>query len=325
MTIKSSFTAAETLPIKLLKDEQVINSINNLKIIPPIHVQFIPTNKCNLNCSFCSCANEDRNIEMSIDEAMRIIDICKNLGTRAVTITGGGSPCLHPNINEIIEYFINSGIEVGFVDNGLALDKIKPATLNKMTWCRISHADFRPFTNKYKDILASIMNESFNIDWAFSYVVSKNYNFDTIVNVIDFANQMNLTHVRLVADILDPTKINMGKIKEEIIDFGVDDSKVVYQNRDIPTSGGDCYICYLKPVISADCKVFACCGAQYYKKDAPKKMPNELCLGSAFDLSKIIENSTSPINGRICEKCYYRSYNDILSSMMSDLKHINFI
>ncbi len=320
-----SFTAADTLPVKLLKDEKVVRSINRNKVIPPVHVQFMPTNKCNLSCPFCSCVNEDRTLEMSLSDAKKIIDICKNLGTRAATITGGGSPCLHPKINEIIDYFIESGIEVGLVDNGLALDKIDPHVLNRMTWCRISHADFRQFSAAYETKLRKHILLAPRVDWAFSYVVSKSPNIQGIISIINFANENNFTHIRLVADLFTPDEIDLGKIRQILTTNKVKDDKVIYQNRDVPSRGGDCYICYLKPVISADCKVYTCCGAQYYLKDAPKKMPYELCLGSAFDLKKIIANSHKPVNGHVCEKCYYKNYNDYLKAMMRTLQHENFL
>lgn len=325
MSDKFSFTAADTLPLKLLKDEGVIRSINRNKIIPPVHIQFMPTNKCNLNCPFCSCVNEDRSLEMSLPDAKRIIDICKDLGTRAATITGGGSPCLHPKISEIIAYFVESGIEVGLVDNGLALDKIDFHTLNKVTWCRISHADFRQFSSAYETKLRKEILNAPGVDWAFSYVVSKTPNLEGIIRAINFANDNKFTHVRLVADLFTPDEIDLGTVKQILRTRQVNDDKVIYQNRDVPSRGGDCYICYLKPVISADCKVYNCCGAQYYLKDAPKRMPNELCLGSAFDLKKIIMNSHMPANGHVCEKCYYKNYNDYLGAMMLNLQHVNFL
>lgn len=325
MSDKSSYTAADSLPVKLLKDERVISSINDRHIIPPIHIQFLPTNKCNLNCPFCSCANEDRNIEMSLFKAMEIIDICKDLGTKAVTITGGGSPCLHPNINEIIEHFIYCGIEVGLVDNGLALENIKQETLNKVTWCRISHADFRSFSDKYEEKLKNVISMSPDVDWAFSYVVSKTPNIYGIIKAINFANDNNFTHIRLVADLFNPEEIDMDRVKNIIDAFGVDDNKVIYQNRNEPTKGGDCYIGFLKPVISADYQVYNCCGVQYYKKNAPKKLPIELSLGSAFDMKDIVARSSKPANGSICEICYYSDYNNILGAMMKNVEHINFV
>ena len=310
----NSYIDEDTLPIKLLRDERVISSINDNKKIIPVHIQFIPTNKCNLECPSCSCANEDRDTEMSLFKAMEIIDICKDSGTRAVTITGC-APCLHPNINEIIEYFIKSGIEVGLVDNGLALDNISPGTLNKMAWCRISHADFRPFTEKYEEKLKEVIKSAPDVDWAFSYIVSKTPNIYGILRCINFANDHNFTYIRLVADLSNSEEIDMVRIKNIISAFETDDRLVIYQNRECPEQGGDCYVCFLKPVISAGYQVYNCCGVQ----------SEELSLGSAFDLKDIIARSHIPVNGKICGACYNKKYNDVLGAMMKDLTHVNFV
>ena len=48
---KDSYTAADNLPIKLIRDETVRKGIEQGKILP-IHPQVIPTNKCNMKCSF---------------------------------------------------------------------------------------------------------------------------------------------------------------------------------------------------------------------------------------------------------------------------------
>jgi len=56
MNKKDSYTAADAFPIKVLK-----NSILQNGKIKPFHIQLYPTNVCNLNCSFCSCANRNRN------------------------------------------------------------------------------------------------------------------------------------------------------------------------------------------------------------------------------------------------------------------------
>jgi len=320
---KSSYTAADSLPIKLLKNVEIIESINNGKIIPS-HIQFIPTNKCNLKCAFCSCSNDDRNTEMSLDDAVKIIDIFKKLGTKAVTITGGGSPCLHPNINEIISYFLEKDIKVGLVDNGLLLHKISPNVMNQITWCRISHADDRKFSPKYEEIIKRVVVESPNVDWAFSYVVSNEPNFDGISRVVDFANNNKFTHVRLVADLFQPKNVDLGEARKCLNLFNIDDSLVIYQDRDEPEHGEDCYICYLKPVIGADCNVYNCCGVQYALETPTKNLPQELSMGSAFNFESMIQKSSSPQNGSKCVRCYYGDYNRILKSLISDIDHLEF-
>ena len=145
-----------------------------------------------------------------------------------------------------------------------------------------------------------------------------------MIAIINFANENNFTHVRLVADLLMPHRIDMYET-QSILSQTVDDTKVVYQSRDNPSQGGDCYICYLKPIISADCKIYACCGAQYALKEPSKHMPEELCMGHAYDLGKIIADSNKPFDGRVCHRCYYSGYNKILKNMLTHTDHSKFL
>lgn len=321
--LKSSYSAADSIPVKLIKNYVLMHSMMTEGIILPIHVQFIITNKCNLKCPMCSCANDDRETEISLNDALKLIEIMKNLGTRSVTVTGGGEPLLHPKFIEILEAFHEVDIDVGLVTHGLELNPDLP--LNKIIWCRISNSDNRKFTGEYFKRLSSTVEAIPEVDWAFSHVVSSNPNFDEIQRIIEFANLYKFTHVRVVADLLDYNNVNLEIVKKTMKNRGVDDSIVIYQGRNNPTHGGPCYICYLKPVIGADCKVYSCCGCQYSLKTPSRCMPPELCLGSAFDLEKIIKNSNKPFDGSICYRCYYENYNKILEAILVKTEHMNFV
>lgn len=321
---KNSYTAADNIPTKLILDEEVKKAIKRKRIIP-IHAQFIPTNKCNMNCPFCSCAEDDRQTEMSWEDAHKIIKILKGLGCKAVTITGGGEPLVHPKIKEIINMFWANGIKIGLVTNGLLLRHIDPRVLNKLTWCRISNGDFREMNKKYAEYLEKVVTSCPDVDWAFSHVVGRKPNIKEIARIVEFARIHDFTHVRLVADLMEPKKVPMELVELELKDIGLSLDHVIFQGRKKPTLGSDCYICYLKPLIGADCKVYACCGVQYALDPPSKKLPQELCLGHAFDLPKIIANSNKPLNGNICKRCYYNNYNTILKAMLSDIKHQEFV
>lgn len=316
-----SYTSADNIPVKMLLNEELISSINRCKRIVPVHVQLMPTNKCNMNCSFCSCSEEDRSIEMSREDLIGVVNTISDLGTQAIAITGGGDPLMHPDLDMLIAHAYSKGIDVGLVTNGLRLDKIENVDL--LTWCRISNHDSRNFTDKYRDMLLEVASSGC-VDWAFSHVVSGEPNYDEMVKIINFANDNGFTHVRLVADLLQPHNVNMPKVENTLKEL-VDDSIVIYQPRKTPRRGGPCYICYLKPVIGADMNVYACCGAQYALRKKSKKMPKELCLGSVYDLDKIIKNSRKPFDGSVCYRCYYSDYNKILGQMMLDIDHMSFV
>lgn len=323
--IKASFTAADSIPIKVLLDKDVIHNATVHEKLTPVHIQFLPTNRCNLNCNFCSCSERNKNLEINFEHAKRIIDKCKHLGTKSVTITGGGEPLLYSKFDELVDYFWKNDIKIGLVSNGLLLHKAKKDCLKKLTWCRISNGDERKFDDLYQKRLSKIVNIASGVDWAFSHVVSSSANHDEIRQLINFANKHNFTHVRLVSDLFQPHQIDMDTLKRFLLKRGVDDSRVVYQQRKAYKRGGDCFIGFLKPLIGPDEKVYACCGVQYALEYPSKDLPEELSLGDALDMDRIMERSNIPLNGSICAKCYYTNYNILLKGLLKEVVHKEFI
>jgi organic radical activating enzyme len=322
--ITRSYTAANSLPTKLIRNDFILKNILERKRIIPYHVQFIPTNACNLDCPFCSCSKEDRSLFIDEDLLYKLVLKMKQCGTEAVTITGGGEPLLYPWFNEMIRAFETVGIKMGMVSNGLLLYQMDGAILNKLTWCRISHGDHRPFTDAYEKKLAKVVKHTPKVDWAFSHVVGKHPNEEAISKIIEFSNRHDFTHVRLVTDILDK-EVDIECIKKKIKRSGIDDSKVIYQGRSNYERGMDCYIGFLKPIIHADGKVYLCCGVQYSIDGEHKAMNPKLSLGEAIELEKIIDRSSKPFDGRICDVCYYGDYNRVLKGMMEEPEHGDFL
>ncbi len=304
--------SASVFPSKLLHQK----IINDGKIIP-IHIQLSPTNVCNLDCGYCSCKDRDKGKELSLEQIFWVLDVCDEAGTEAMTITGGGEPLMHPGINDIIDYAEKNEIEVGLVTNGLLLDKLKEH--KNLTWCRISNGDDRiPDYEKIKYGLKINPQK----DFAFSHVVTQRPNYDVMNELIDFANQYNFTHVRLVSDLLDLDNVpTMREIKEKI---KVDDRKVIYQGRKDSTKGTkDCYISLLKPVIAPE-GIFACCGVQYSIHSQPRDMVKKMRMGAIEDLPKILDDQRY-FDGSICDVCYYSQYNSALSKLLNKPEHINFV
>lgn len=323
--IKTSFTAADSVPLKVLLDKELQNRIQDYERLVPLHIQFLPTNRCNLNCSFCSCSERDSNLEIDFDLAKKIIQKCKKAGTKAVTITGGGEPIMYPYFSELVECFCEHEIKIGLVTNGLLIHSVPKEILKQITWCRISNDDNRKFSSTYRKNLTKVVTEVHEVDWAFSHVVSNCPNLDEIARIVEFANEHNFTHIRLVADLFHPEDINMENLRYELHSRKVDDSKVVYQGRKSFERGGDCYIGYLKPLIGPDAKIYACCGVQYALEVPSKDLPHELSLGNALEIGEIMTRSNIPLDGTRCVKCYYNNYNSLLRGMLKSLVHKEFV
>lgn len=325
MSDKYSYTAASTVPIKMLLNENLMESIFSERKIIPVHASLLLTNKCNANCKFCSYAERDKSIELEFNRVKSILDELHSLGCQAITLTGGGSPLMYPKISEVIKYAFDLNIDIGLVTNGIALKTANKSMLERITWCRISFNDDRKFDNNFIEGLDYAVKNGPTVDFAFSHVLSDNPAFEEIAKLINYANKNKFTHIRIVTDIFKPNSEAMGSIKKYMKENKIDDSKVIYQDRNYFTKGANkCYMGLMKPVIDATGNVLVCCGTSYARKDSVKGFDKRFSLGKAEELSDIIKKQKC-FDGSLCDVCYYSQYNELLDSLLFGIKHRSFV
>ena len=312
MTKESSYIAAGTVPTKLLH-----NKILDGERIIPVHLQLIPTNACNLKCEFCSCSDSDRKKFLTLEQMTEVIDIASKRGTRAITITGGGDPLMHSELNEVIDYASDHGIEIGLTTNGIFLNRLKKH--DNITWCRISSSDDR---NPAYRVIEKAVKLNPKTDWAFAHVVTNKPRYDIIEKMVMFANEHKFSHVKLHPDLFNIENVPMDKVRKSLSD--VDTSRVLYQDRESISSGTkNCYISLLKPMVAPE-GIFPCCGAQYAIKESKKDMISEMKFGELSNLKDILDAQV-PFNGSKCDVCYYSQYNDALAKLKDKPKHRRFV
>ena len=321
MELKASYSSAGVFPGKLLKMADTCVDYDGT--IRPVHVQLCPTNICNLNCPFCSCSEREKGQELALPDIEKAIDTFIGLGMKAVTMTGGGEPCCHPDITKIIGYLYSMNVEIGLVSNGIPLSEVKDA-LHKVTWCRVSVSDFRA-VDKLLASMADIVPAT-GIDWAFSYVATSKFSIDKFSKVVEFANLHDFTHVRIVSDIMDLSgPPPMALVKSSLAASGIDDRIVIYQDRQEFTRGArDCRSGLLKPVLAPDGYLYVCCGCQYAIDGETGVFPDRLRMCHMSEIADYWK-AQEPFNGLICDRCYYGNYNDSLGKMVQDYDHEVFV
>jgi len=131
----------------------------------PVHVQVIVSDYCNQDCSFCAyrmsgyssnelfkiidengTVNNNPRRMIPWEKLKEIINDCSEMGVKAIQVTGGGEPTLHPNFNELCELILNKGIGLAVVTNGLLMNKRRAEILANATWTRISVDAGKPET-----------------------------------------------------------------------------------------------------------------------------------------------------------------------------------
>ncbi len=322
MELQKSFSSANIdIPVKMFKNRHFAESVQRGRIVP-LHIQWMPTNKCNANCSFCSCFGRDKKLSLSIEDSRNTIETFAHLGTRAVTITGGGEPMLYPYIYDLFDVFQKNRIEIGLVSNALNITEWELNRMQRFRWVRLSVSDEYTETGFQK--IAAVAAELESVDMALSYVVTKKPNPSKMRAALTLANERRMSHIRFVFDIRKNVDI---KIDTEAVFENMDISRVIFQSRSEYVPGRrDCLLSLAKPLVYADGFIYPCCGTQYAtaQAEAAGEMLSDFRMGSLGDISDIWRHQW-PFDGTRCEKCYYDNYNRFLSMMIDDVKHIDFV
>lgn len=120
----------------------------------PVHLQLIVSDLCNLDCPTCAYRlsgyssnelfpgpggerNPQRFLEMPLIE--QVLFDCAAMGVKAIEITGGGEPTVHPDIVRIMDLVLGYKLQMALVTNGLLLGRnglIDAAV--RAEWTRIS-------------------------------------------------------------------------------------------------------------------------------------------------------------------------------------------
>lgn len=329
-----AYSAANIFPLKVLLHQQLENTIRLEGKIVPVHVQLNPTNRCNFSCGFCSCSERDKTVEMPLEKMIDCMKTARNLGCQSVTITGGGEPTIHRNFKEMVEKLRGLGLQLGLVTNGSLVGQFPSRFFDNFVWVRVSSGDHLEKQLNRLDLNVDLWlnniqlaSENSMADWAFSYVAGTKINYELIAKLVKFANMLKFSHVRIVNDILnaEKQKLTMKMIRGHLDMNRVDDKLVNYQSRSSYTRGTNpCYISLLKPVISADGKIFPCCGCQYALENPSRDYEKSMCMGSVDELEKIYDEQ-SFFDGSVCKKCYYSGYNVVLHHMLHGIAHAAFV
>lgn len=312
----NNFTSAATFPVKLLHNDVIINN----KIVP-YHVTLLPTNVCNEHCAECFCDNRNKTQQLSYGEIKNIVTELTRLGTKAISLSGGGEPDCHPEISGIINYIFKQGMDVALVTNGKNLKNISTEALERLQWIRVSGTSSRPVN--LKNLKEEIKRAPY-VDWGLSYVLSP-YEKGGLVDAIEFVNEHKLTHLRVVSDMMQPDENRIPEYKKNIKLFGMDDSRVIWQERTKNEPGcKDCLVYLLHPIIDTNGDIQPCCGIHFATEPPAYDFGKTTAICHWKDYFRLLEKQ-KPYDGRNCKICQYMSYNHALNMLKETPKHGRFV
>jgi AdoMet-dependent heme synthase len=101
-----------------------LNKFLEGKKMPPARCMIFLTNRCNLDCLYCTSRNNNSGQKELSDERLKeIVQESKKLGVLRWRLSGGGEPLLHKSSISIIEEIKKLGMFCEIITNGTLIDK----------------------------------------------------------------------------------------------------------------------------------------------------------------------------------------------------------
>ncbi len=141
-------------------------------------LQIFITNRCNMNCNGCFARNimTENDIDMSIAEYNRVVNVAKIKGVKQINLLGG-EPLLHEKLLSILEINNFGGLKTTIYTNGRLINKWKYPEFFKNVKLRISLDCFNKTIDKIPQT---------NIPFDANYMVVKS---DSISSLLDCAKK----------------------------------------------------------------------------------------------------------------------------------------
>lgn len=107
----------------------VLESARRLVDRKPLQCSLYVTDRCNLDCSYCTEYDNSRP-HPSLEDLKKWIQKIRNLGTMRIALVGG-EPLTHPNIVELVRYCRDLGFATSLTTNGFLLTREKLRALEE--------------------------------------------------------------------------------------------------------------------------------------------------------------------------------------------------
>lgn len=199
----------------------------------PIHAWLAAHDLCNHKCTFCSVGERAGDV-LSFNVIKPYFEKLAELGLKAVTLSGGGNSILYKcretgaDFNDLVDFLWNLGLQIGVITNGMPMKNwypiddplsgishtayrtswkaVRPETLDKMTWCRISMSGI-DHNHKEQEVFVPDFDPG-KTTLGFSWIMSDSYEEPThkhgwVSTPEDIKTEMENRKVVLATDRID--------------------------------------------------------------------------------------------------------------------------
>lgn len=346
--------------LKILCHPDKLDAILNGRRTAPLYVRIKPTNICNQNCWYCVYANDkvvenrsvDRRESIPWEKMQEIIMDLSEMGTKAVTFSGGGEPLCYHHIYETLELVRGKNIDYAMISNGQALDETAREALKDAKWLRISldsvdremyqkirGVDTYPIVIENIKKFAKEKNDECVL--GINFVVSKE-NYSSVYEMCNILSAIGVDNVKfsplMVKGTIPEYHMQIKESIEEQLarakdDFQNDKFTIIdkYTNdasfdKNFQKKCAHCYITEIFTVVGADCKVYYCHQRAYTQSGMIGSLENQTLkqLWFSDDTTKKLKQMVP--QDECSFRCAFEERNELLDRLVNmDRRHINFI
>jgi MoaA/NifB/PqqE/SkfB family radical SAM enzyme len=342
----------------------------------PVQAHLVISDRCNQDCVVCAyrlegyTSNElfpirdtDGNVVernpmrmIPLEKAHAIIRGCWQLGLKAIQITGGGEPTVHPDHARICEAVRRFGLDLGFVTNGVYLSpEAMPALVSPgaETWIRISldAGDAETYTRERRcppdhwsrvwSTIRSVVAARAQVAGSplvigVSYVLTAE-NFRGVVEATKMARASGVDNIRISGVFQNAGSAHFPTFMPEVTDCIAEaealqtrDFAVINQFpdriMDLLQGAPDYQVCgyqHLCTYIGADLNVYRCCGLAYNYRGLVGSLQGQ----SLVDLWMSPEKTESfaRFDARQCVRCPFNDKNRAIAAAVTAHRHGSFV
>lgn len=328
---------------KILNHPEKINEWlrNGDKTLITVEIDMI--NNCNNRCPKCIGWMGKKGKEYLIEkEAKYYLSQLRKLGARGIIFTGGGEPLMNKDTLKIVEFAKRIGFDIGFISNGLLLNKEAALIILKnCIWCRISLdagcKEMRIATHGLDDFEVVVKNIEMicklkkklksKCTLGTGYLTGTN----TIPGMEEFvklSKKLGVDYAQLRPFHNDKNNINEDyfrfkkKYSDENFEVVASIQKYSRYSDEKERPYSKCYGVNFTTVVAANADMYICCHMRGYKKYSLGNLREK----SMIEIWKNKEEIFQKINFKDCPPfCRCDEFNRVLFEIKKKKKHINFL
>jgi organic radical activating enzyme len=309
---------------KLLKHLDKLELIQGGLPSSPVMIHLSPTNRCNLDCSYCCYGLRDIKEELPLNKIFSALEQFAILGTKGLELTGGGDPSMYKDLDKVTSRGKALGYKVGLITNGIKLSRFKDF-YKDLSWMRVSlHGlNYDKFEEKMGNTVQDARGANPDIDVSSVYIWTSGSE-NTLEKVVSFTNKYKIP-TRLTPDLTlgkDSIDVMMNYVGEQLRKFGSEYIFLSDFNVKTTREHNNCYMHLIKPFVFTDGWVYDC-------PSLALSPDNKLNVNNKFRVCKIediLETYSKPSIPRIldCEFCKYAPQNEFIHELRRETKHNDF-